>query len=246
MNQLMVAFDALPFARWGPLFEVLCIERPEVRLRWRGVGFPTRNRSLLEGADVGLFVGPPREAGLQALTIEVSQMLVLMAVGHRLAAHDQLTAADIFDEPFPGDPNLHPEWQAFWTLDRQRGGPPRLAGDHVENVDQWLRVVAAGRAIATVPATVAIGLPHPGVVAVPLTDGPPVPTRVVWRTGTRNTLVRSLVDIAADMARDPGHEPTERRSAASGPLGSVSPRAAATQPRGRARMRLVAPPRRRS
>jgi hypothetical protein len=60
---------------------------------------------------VGLFVTPTREAGLSALTIETSQMLVLLAVGHRLSQHQELRVADILDEPFPGAPILHPQWR---------------------------------------------------------------------------------------------------------------------------------------
>jgi DNA-binding transcriptional LysR family regulator len=202
MNRLTVAFDALPFARWGPLFQVLCIEQPGVCLEWLAVGFPTRERLLLEGADVGLFVAPPQEAGLSALTIEASQMLVLLAVGHRLGRHHELRVADIIDEPFPGGPDLHSQWRAFWTLDEQRGGPPTLTDDRVQSAEQWVHVVASGRAIATVPAAIATGLPHPGVIAVPLTDGPLVATRLVWHSDNQNPLVRSLVDLAADMTRD--------------------------------------------
>jgi hypothetical protein len=217
MNQLRIAFDALPFARWGPLFQLLCIEQPNVRLEWLAVGFPTRERSLLDGVDAGLFVAPPHEAGLDALTIEASRMLVLMAVGHRLARHDELKVTDILDQPFPGGPNLHPEWLAFWTLDEQRGGPAELT-DAVENADQMLHVVASGRAIATVPATIAMGLPHPGVVAIPLTDGPSVLTRLVWRSGDKDPLVGALVDLAADMTRD--RQPAGRSRSALRGLGS--------------------------
>jgi hypothetical protein len=202
MSRLRIAFDALPFARWGPLFELLCLERPGVRLDWMAVDFPTRGRSLLDGAEVGLFVAPPREVGLTALTIEASPTLVLMAVGHRLGRYDELRVADVVDERFPGGANLNRDWLAFRTLDAQRGGPPRLTDDRVENTDQWLRVVASGRAIATVPATVAMGLSHPGVVAIPLTDGRSFLTRLVWRTDNENPLVRSLVDLAGDMTRD--------------------------------------------
>jgi hypothetical protein len=89
-----------------------------VQLEWLAVGFPTRERSLLHGADVGLFVAPPHEAGLSALTIETSRM------------------------------------------------------------------------------------PHPGVITVPLTDGPSVVTRLVWRSDDENPLLRCLVDLASDMTCD--------------------------------------------
>jgi DNA-binding transcriptional LysR family regulator len=203
INRLTVAFDAMPFARWGPLFHVLCIERPRLLLEWQAVGFPTRERSLLRGADVGLFVAPPHEAGLSALTIETSQMLVLLPAGHRLGGRHELSIADVLDEPFIGAPNLHAEWRAFWTLDQQRGGPGALTDDRIQNAEQGVHVVASGRAIATVPATIASGLAHPGVVTVPLIDGPPVTTCVVWHSDDQNPLVRSLVELAGDMTRDP-------------------------------------------
>src|SRR4051812_25074405 len=119
--QLRVAFHALPLARWGPLFQVLCLEQPGVRLEWQAVGFPVRGRPVLDGAEVGLFVAPPHEEGLSALTIEMSRMVVMVAVGHRLTRHDELMVADVIDEPFAASPDLHPQWRAFWTLDEQRG-----------------------------------------------------------------------------------------------------------------------------
>src|SRR3954453_9611017 len=132
MTQLRVAFDAqIPHARWGPLFHVFCLEQPGVRLAWRSVGFPVNGRSLLDAADVGVFLHPPPEDGLGALTLDVSPMVVLMGAGHRLARQDGLTVADVLDEPFPGGPNLDPSWTAFWTLDEQRGGPARRTDDHV-------------------------------------------------------------------------------------------------------------------
>jgi DNA-binding transcriptional LysR family regulator len=204
-----VVFDArLPHARWGPLFHVFCLEQPGVRLEWQPTGFPTRDQSLLEGADVGLFLEPPREPGLRRLTMDVSSMAVVVAAGHRLALNDELSVADVLDCPFPGGPSLDPEWTAFWTLDAQRGGPPRRTDDDVRSAEDGLDVVAAGRAIATIPARVAGGLAHPGVVAVPLSDGPRVRTRLVWRSDDGNPTVHSLVDLATAWTSDGREEPT--------------------------------------
>jgi DNA-binding transcriptional LysR family regulator len=199
---LRVAFDeALPHARWGPLFHAFVREHPGARLDWRAVGFPVQGRSLLDGADVGVFVHPPREVGVRVLTLDTSPMVVVMAVGHRLAQQDTLSVADVLDEPFPGGPNLRPEWRAFWTLDEQRGRPPERTGD-VTGAEQGLQVVVAGRAIATVPDWVASGLAHPGVVALPLKDGPPVTTCLVWRDDEEHPFVPRLVELAAAWARD--------------------------------------------
>lgn len=202
VRALRVVFEALPLARWGPLFHLLRLEQPDTRLHWRAVGFPAAGRPLLDGADVGLFVAPPPERGARALTIETSPMVVAMAAGDRLGLRDELTVAEVLDEPFPGGPSLNPQWRAFWTLDDRRGGPPRFTDDDVRNAEQGLQVVADGRAIGTAAATTANGLPHPGVVALPLVDGPWVPTRLVWRTEAEHPALGRLIDLALAMTTD--------------------------------------------
>jgi DNA-binding transcriptional LysR family regulator len=195
---LKVAFDAfLPVARWAPLFHVLCLEQPGIELAWQPVGFPTTHRPLLDGADVGLFAEPPAETGLDTLTLESGPMAVTVAVGHRLARQDGVTVAEILDEPFVNSPDLHPQWRAFWTLEKQRGRPPVSADGSVLTAAHGAELVASGAAIATVPAWAADGLAHPGVITVPLVDGPEVQTRLVWRAGDGNPMVRAVVDLAA-------------------------------------------------
>jgi DNA-binding transcriptional LysR family regulator len=195
VNRLRVAFDArVPCARWGPLFQVLSLEQPGLRLEWRPNGFPTS--ALLDGADVGLFLHPPARAELAGLTLDASPMVVAMAVGHRLSRHDELCVADVLDEAFQGMPSADPQWTAFWTLDEQRGAPAPTTGDHVANTEQALEVIAAGRAIGTAPAWLAGGLPHPGIVTLPLRDGPIVETRLVWRADDGNPMVAALLDLA--------------------------------------------------
>jgi DNA-binding transcriptional LysR family regulator len=201
MEGLSVAFDAIPVARWGPLFHVLLLERPDLSLEWRPLGFPTAGGSLLRGADVGLFVQPPHEPGIESLVVETSELVVAMAAGHRLGRANELSIGDVLDETFLGGRNLHREWLAFWTLDAYRGGPPRVTDDEVENAAQGIEVVVSGRAIATVPAALVDGFAHPGLVAVPLADGPRVETRLVWRSGDANAAVQSLIALAQDMTR---------------------------------------------
>jgi DNA-binding transcriptional LysR family regulator len=202
--RLRVAFEGgLPVGRFGPLFHVLCLEKPATRLEWTAVGFPTASGPpLLDGADVGLFIAPPITDGLSALTLDESPMFVAMAVGHRLARRDEVRVADILDEPFPDGPALHPGWRAFWTLDAARGGPPKAGGGAVANAEDGLALVVSGRAIATVAGWVPEGLAHPGLIAVPLVDGPTVATQLVWRSDDDRTIVRSLHDLARAWTAD--------------------------------------------
>jgi DNA-binding transcriptional LysR family regulator len=201
-RQLRIVFDAgLPSARWAPLFHVLRLEHPDLRLAWQPTGFPIRGRSLLEGADAGLLGEPPPEAGCSAVTLDVSPMVVIVAAGDRLAQNTELRVADILDRPFPGGPNLNPEWTSFWTLDEQRGGPAPCTDDDVKTAEDALEVIAAGRAIGTLPASMADGLAHPGVIALPLRDGPPVRTRLVWHSDDDDPILEALLDLATAWTR---------------------------------------------
>jgi DNA-binding transcriptional LysR family regulator len=215
MSGLTVAYDArLPHARWGALFHVFRLERRDVALAWRAVEFQAPGRSLLDGADIGLFLHPPAEAATRALTLDTSPMVVIMSAGNALAGHGELTVADVIDETFPGAPNVNPAWSAFWTLDEQRGAPATRTDDDVQNAEQGVEVVARGAAIATVPSWMVAGLSHPGVVALPLVDGPDVLTKLVWRAADDgDPAVAALVDLAsAWAAQRPGAGANGRRS----------------------------------
>jgi DNA-binding transcriptional LysR family regulator len=201
-RELKIVFDAwLPTARWGPLFHVFRLEHPDVRLEWQPTGFPVRGRALLDGADAGLFIEPPPEASSSALTLDVSPMVVLVAAGDRLAHSTELRVAEILDRPFPGGPDLNPEWASFWTLDEQRGAPATRTADDVRSAGDSLEVIAAGRAISTLPTWMADGLAHPGVIALPLRDGPPVRTRLVWHSDADDPIVDALVELATVWTR---------------------------------------------
>jgi DNA-binding transcriptional LysR family regulator len=210
-RHLRILFDAgLPTARWAPLFHVFRLEHPDLRLTWQPTGFPIRGRSLLDGAGAGLLVEPPPEAGCSAFTLDVSPMVVIVAAGDRLAHNTAPRVADILDRPFPGSPDLNPEWTSFWTLDEQRGGPAACTDDDVKTAQDALEVIAAGRAIGTLPKSMADGLAHPGVIALQLRDGPPVRTRLVWRSNHDNPILEALLDLATAWTRD-GRRSRNRR-----------------------------------
>jgi DNA-binding transcriptional LysR family regulator len=189
--------SGFPVARWGPLFHVLCLEQPGLEITWAPLPLPRQDAPLLADADVGLLLQPPARPGLSTLTVDVSPMLLVMAVGDRLAQHHEMSVADVIGERFLRiGASVDREWAAFWTLDAQRGGPPATADTDVESIDTALEAVASGAAIATAPKWLADGLPHPGVVAIPLTDAPPVETCLVWRTDDDRRAVAALVELA--------------------------------------------------
>jgi DNA-binding transcriptional LysR family regulator len=206
-----VGFHDVPLARWAQMFPRLLAEYPGARLEWRPLGFPRAGRPL-EGVDVALLVEPTAYPGLGVLVLEREPRVVVMAAAHRLAGRRQLTVEEVLDETFPGpDPSLDRRWQAFWTLDEERGGPARVTGDRVNTTDAGLEALVAGRAIATVAASHAAAMAHPGLVTVPLVDASPATLALVWRTAETNPLVAALVAIARDLAGGDGARRVDQR-----------------------------------
>jgi DNA-binding transcriptional LysR family regulator len=202
-HRVTVAFDGrLPHARWGPLFHVFRIEQPEVELEWVPAVFPAAGRPQLAGADVGLFLEPVADPAISILALDTSPMVVIVASGDPLAHREEIDVSDILDRPFPGTPRVDPDWTAFWTLDALRGGrPPERTGDDVIDAESGLEVIASGRAIGTIPASVADGLAHPGVISLPLRDAPLARICLVWRSGDDRPAVHSLVELASAWTR---------------------------------------------
>ncbi len=54
----------------------------------------------------------------------------------------------------------------------------------------------------TQPSAHSDGLAHPGVIALPLRDGPQVRTSLVWHSDTDNPIVDALLDLATAWTRD--------------------------------------------
>ena len=202
-RRVRIAFDGrLPQARWGPLFHVFRIEQPEVELEWRSAEFPAIGRPQLDGADVGLFLEPVADPTMSILALDTSPMVVILSAGDPLAHRHEIDVSDILDRPFPGAPRVDPDWLAFWTLDGLRGGrPPERTGDEVTDAEGALQVIASGRAIGTLPARVADGLAHPGVISLPLRGAPQARTCLVWRSGDDRPAVRALVELASAWTR---------------------------------------------
>ena len=197
---LTVAFNAQPLSRWGRMFDLLRRRHPDADLVWQALEYPVAGRPPLEGADIGLLVEPQTGPELDTLTLWSEELLVAVALDHPLATRGKLAVSEVLDQPFSGSSTLDRGWQAFWTLDRERGGPPTWSEDPVVNQSQAIDAVASGRAIAIVTAGVGEGLTHPGIATIPLIDARPAAVKLVWKAGDENPLVAALVEIARKMA----------------------------------------------
>jgi DNA-binding transcriptional LysR family regulator len=205
-GRLVVGFLSLtPPMLAADLFERFAEDNPGVDLVWRELGYPTLNlREWLADADAALAWMAPTGPGVASLALRTSPLVVAVSERHPLAVRDALTIAEVIDETFPGVADwCDPGWLSVWGLDSYRGAPARRTADVAGTPQEVASIVAAGRAITTVPESVALPFGPLGIKAIPLLDADPAVLHLVWRGAAVAPLLDRLLTVARGTARAP-------------------------------------------
>jgi DNA-binding transcriptional LysR family regulator len=133
---------------------------------------------------------PIRTDGLHVTILYDEPRLLLVPLDHRLAGKESVTLADIADEPIPRLPDA--AWNAYWRIDPRPDGSPAPDGPFVEGVEDKLEVIAAGQAVAIIPAGVRTASPRPDLTTVPLYDVEPSHVVLATRADDRSRLVAAF------------------------------------------------------
>ncbi|MGW0082313.1 LysR family transcriptional regulator [Streptomyces sp. NPDC003393] len=134
--------------------------------------------------------------GLDVTVLYDEPKMLLVPVGHRLADKESVTLDDIAGEPIPRFPD--PEWDAYWRIDPRPGGRPAPGGPPVETIEDKLEHVAAGQAVAIIPAALHSGGTRPDLTTVPLRGVEPGHVLMATRAGDRSRLVSAFRASAHD------------------------------------------------
>lgn len=119
--------------------------------------------------------------------------VVLVPLDHRLAGKESVTLDDIADEPLPRVDDA--TFDAYWRIDPRPDGRPAPGGPLVGAMEDKFEVVAAGEAVAIVPAG-GDGAFRRDLVEVPLDGVEPAQVVLATRAGDRSTLVTAFRRIA--------------------------------------------------
>ncbi len=186
----------------GELVTRFMAAHPDITIEWRQLGYPTLDPSAwLSDSDAALIWFAPSAPGLASQAIRTSPLVVAVSESHPLAGRPELTVAEVVDETFPGIVDwCDPVWLGYWGLDAYRGAPARRSDDGAVTPEEVASIVAAGRAITTVPALVAVPFAHLGIKAIPLVDADPAVLMLVWPQGAAAPLVAELAEIARQIS----------------------------------------------
>jgi DNA-binding transcriptional LysR family regulator len=133
---------------------------------------------------------PLRTAGLHVTILYDEPRVLLVPLDHRLAGKESVSIDDIADEPIPRLPD--PAWNAYWRIDPRPDGSPAPDGPLVEAIEDKNELIAAGQAVAVIPAGVAAGSPRPDLTTIPLDGVEPSHVVLATRAGDRGRLVTAF------------------------------------------------------
>jgi len=133
---------------------------------------------------------PLRTAGLHVTILYDEPRVLLVPLDHRLAGKESVSIDDIADEPIPRLPD--PAWNAYWRIDPRPDGSPAPDGPLVEAIEDKNELIAAGQAVAVIPAGVAVGSPRPDLTTIPLDGVEPSHVVLATRAGDRGRLVAAF------------------------------------------------------
>jgi DNA-binding transcriptional LysR family regulator len=133
---------------------------------------------------------PLRTAGLHVTILYDEPRVLLVPLDHRLAGKESVSIEDIADEPIPRLPD--PAWNAYWRIDPRPDGSPAPDGPLVEAIEDKNELIAAGQAVAVIPAGVAVGSPRPDLTTIPLDGVEPSHVVLATRAGDRGRLVAAF------------------------------------------------------
>jgi DNA-binding transcriptional LysR family regulator len=126
---------------------------------------------------------PIDDQGLELVPVRSVSKVAVLPVGHPLAGEPEISIADVADDPVITHRGASPGWEAFHNVDPRPDGRQPRRGPAVDNLEEKLQHVAAGRAISIVPVSLARIVAQDGVAHVPVSDVPPMNICLAWKSG---------------------------------------------------------------
>jgi DNA-binding transcriptional LysR family regulator len=152
---------------------------------------------------------PLHTSGLHVTILYDEPRVLLVATDHRLAGKESVTLDDIASEPIPRFPDA--EWDAYWRIDPRPGGVPAPGGPPAGTIEDKIEYIAAGQAVAIVPAAAHDSGLRAGLTTVPLDGVEPGHVVLATRAGDRSRLVAAFGKSARECLTGPAAAPISLR-----------------------------------
>jgi DNA-binding transcriptional LysR family regulator len=171
------------------------------RLRWWNHAAALRDGRV----DAGFVRLPLPTEGLQVQALYQEPVCVALPARHPLAGMASIGIAELAGEPVLLYADASPEWNAFWTFDPRPDGSHPPPGPYVNDMEEIVAYVRAGRGVAYLPVPITASIAPAGVTFVRVDDTPPGQVVLAWDADRAPPHIAELVSAArSDLSRPQG------------------------------------------
>ncbi|MER6354709.1 LysR family substrate-binding domain-containing protein, partial [Streptomyces sp. NPDC001634] len=156
---------------------------PDVEVHARRVEWDDQEELILDGTvDIAYVRRPVREQGLKLLPLFSEARVAMLPADHRLAGKQELSLADLADEP-----------RLSYATPATPAGPDDLP---IRTIEEKFECVASGAGITLVPESVARQYSRPDITYVPVPEADPDEVLLAWEASRRSPLIPAFVQAA--------------------------------------------------
>ncbi|MBL1077035.1 LysR family transcriptional regulator [Nocardia sp. 2] len=119
---------------------------------------------------------------------------------HELADAPSVSVESFADYRHAVGPDMPPVWEAAYLPFVTPSGRPIERGPAVTTSDELINLVTSGEIVHAFPAHVTEYWAVPHIRWLPVTDLPPLPYALVWRSAAESEPLRQLAAVVADLA----------------------------------------------
>src|SRR6266581_4952654 len=175
--------------------------RPGWRVDMQQAAWSDATAGLASGdADAALLRLPfPGQDDMRIEVLLTEPRWVALPATHPLAARDQISFHQLWDEPFVAAPAETGLWRDYWLATGERQGHPVRIGAVTDQPDAYLTAIANGDGVALAPESAARYYARPGITYRPVTGVSPSQVGVAWSPANdSNPVVQDFVRCCLD------------------------------------------------
>lgn len=180
---------------------------PSVEVSVRDLLLGRIDELLGGGVDVAFTRLLPGQADVQVEVIAREPRLVALGAGHPLAGRGSLTFAELRNESFITNPVVEaPTPPARWLAEQARHGLPGRVAAQAASIQEILTLVASGRGVSLVPASVAGDYPRADIRYIEVTDADPAVVSLAWTEAPPRPILEAFLATARSAASTLGYK----------------------------------------
>lgn len=184
---------------------------PDIDLELHHYSFSDVSAGLRNGeVDAGFVRLPLGLPDLRYRTLVVEPRVIALPPEHPLANRDELSIAELLDEPWIAIATNDATWRDFWLATEHRGGRPAHIGAEAATPDEAFEAVLAGRGVLLTRTTIAERFAGEGIATIPVPDAGPSHGAIAWRKTTESPLLQAFIATSEAVAGEVSPIPAPR------------------------------------